>query len=80
MVNPYDVDGTAMAIYRAFTMPLEERKSSMRNLRQNVKNKDVFWWLNSFFNGAFEKDLPVLPLVDEYFPCNFVRHPKAWKS
>ena len=80
VVNPYDVDGTAMAIYRAFTMPLEERKSSMRNLRQNVKNKDVFWWLNSFFNGAFEKDLPVLPLVDEYFPCNFVRHPKAWKS
>ncbi len=72
LVNPHDIEGTAMAIYRAFTLPLEERMQRMGNLRRNIKNKDVFWWLDSFFNAAFEKDLPTLPLGDEYFPCNFV--------
>ncbi len=55
LINPHDIEGTAMAIYRAFTMPLEERSLRMRNLRENVKNRDVFWWLDSFFNAAIVK-------------------------
>jgi len=72
IVNPHDVEGTARAIHMAFTMSSEEKKQRMHNLREIVKNKDVFWWLNSFFNAVFERDLPVLPQVDEFFPCNFV--------
>ena len=68
MVNPYDIEGMARAIYRAFNMSLEERKQRMRNLRENVKNKDVFWWVNSFLNAAIEKNLSNFPKVDEYFP------------
>ncbi|WP_299977364.1 trehalose-6-phosphate synthase [Desulfobacula sp.] len=68
LVNPYDIEGTARAIYRAFNMPLEERNQRMRNLRENIKNKDIFWWLNSFLNAAIEKDLSSFPRVDEYFP------------
>ena len=68
MVNPYDIEGMARAIYRAFNMSLEERKQRMRNLRENVKNKDVFWWVNSFLNAAIEKNLSNFPQVDEYFP------------
>ena len=52
LVNPHDTEGTARAIYRAFNMSLEERKQRMRNLRENVKNRDVFWWLNSFFKSC----------------------------
>ncbi|MBW2739885.1 MAG: hypothetical protein JRE64_13800 [Deltaproteobacteria bacterium] len=40
----------------------------MRNLRENIKNKDIFWWLDSFLNAAIEKDLSSFPQVDEYFP------------
>jgi len=67
LVNPHDIEGTAMAIYRVFNMPLEERKQRMRNLRENVKNRDVFWWLNSFLTAAIEKNLSSFPKVDEYF-------------
>ena len=68
LVNPHDIEGMSMAIYRAFNMPLEERTQRMRNLRENVKNKDVFWWLNSFLNAAIGKDLSSFPQMDEYFP------------
>jgi len=68
LVNPYDIDGTARAIYRALNMPLEEKNQRMRNLRENVKNKDIFWWLNSFLTAAIEKNLSSFPKVDEYFP------------
>ncbi|MCD4742651.1 MAG: trehalose-6-phosphate synthase, partial [Desulfobacteraceae bacterium] len=68
MVNPYNIDGMARAIYRAFNMPLEEKNQRMRNLREKVKNKDVFWWVNSFLDAAIEKDLSSFPQADEYFP------------
>ena len=67
LVNPHDIEGMARAILRAFNMPSEEKNQRMRNLRENVKNKDVFWWLNSFLNAAIEKDLSSFPQVDEYF-------------
>ncbi len=70
LVNPHDIDETARAIHRAFTMSLAERKQRMHNLRQIVKNRDVYWWLNSFFNAAIEKNLSGFPRVDEYFPGN----------
>ena len=68
MVNPYDIEGMARAIYRAFNMSMEERIQRMRNLRENVKNRDVFWWVNSFLTAAIEKNLSNFPQVDEYFP------------
>ena len=68
LVNPYDTDGMVKAIYRAVNMPLTERNQRMRNLRENVKNKDVFWWVDSFLNAAIGKNLSSFPQVDEYFP------------
>jgi len=68
LVNPHDIEGMAKAIYRAFNMPFEEKNQRMRNLRENVKNKDVIWWCNSFLNAAIEKNLSSFPQVDEYFP------------
>jgi trehalose 6-phosphate synthase/phosphatase len=68
LANPHDLDGMANAIYKAFKMPLEERNQRMRNLRENVMSKDVFWWVNSFLNAAIAKDLYSFPQADEYFP------------
>jgi len=57
-------------------MPLEERNQRMRNLRESVKNKDVFWWLNSFLDAAIEKDLSSFPQKDEYFPDELIHEYK----
>ncbi len=73
LVNPHDVEGMANTIYRALNMDSKEKKQRMSNLRKNVKNKDVFWWLNSFLNAAIEKDLSNFPQVDEYFPSDLHR-------
>ena len=44
-VNPYDVEGTAEAFYRALTMPEEERRARMRALRHRVFSYDIErWW------------------------------------
>jgi len=48
MVNPYDVAGVADAIQRALTMPPEERRVRMRNLRRSVTANDVHRWASSF--------------------------------
>jgi trehalose 6-phosphate synthase/phosphatase len=47
-VNPYDVDGSAAAFYRALTMPREERGARMRALRARVSEYDVHAWSSSF--------------------------------
>jgi len=68
LVNPHDIEGTAREIYRAVNMPTKERNLRMRNLRDNVKNKDVFWWLNSFLDAASGGNIRTYSRVDEYFP------------
>ncbi len=68
LVNPHDTEGMATAIYRALSMPFEEKNQRMRNLRESVKTRDLFWWLNTFLDAAIEKNLSSFPQVDEYFP------------
>ena len=60
LVNPYDIEKTADAIYRAFTMPLEERQKRMQWLRNQVQKNDVHHWL-SYFMRALKQ---VNPEVD----------------
>lgn len=45
MVNPYDIDGTADAIYQAHIMSPGERTRRMRLLRNEVKRNDVRRWV-----------------------------------
>lgn len=47
-VNPYDIDGTADAFYRALTMPEEERRTRMAILRESVMQHDVHRWADTF--------------------------------
>lgn len=52
LVNPYDVEGIAHAIYKAYCMPPDERRSRMRRLRKNVAKRDIYWWVNYFVSAS----------------------------
>jgi trehalose 6-phosphate synthase/phosphatase len=52
LVNPYDVDGVADAIYRAWSMPEDERRSRLHTLRANVREQDVHWWVDQFLQAG----------------------------
>jgi trehalose 6-phosphate synthase len=58
MVNPYNREETADAIYRAYTMDLEERAKMMTVLRSEVKRNDIFRWVEWFLSScrAYERE------------------------
>ena len=50
LVNPYDVDGVADVIHRAFTMDEKQRRWRMRAMREQVNRYDVTFWADSFLS------------------------------
>ena len=48
LVNPYDIDGTADAIYQAFTMSYKEREHRLQSLRTQIRRNDVHRWVRQF--------------------------------
>jgi trehalose 6-phosphate synthase len=44
LVNPYDIEETSEAIYRALTMSREEKEERMRQLRLLVKEHNIYRW------------------------------------
>jgi len=74
VVNPNDLAGVAEAIHRACVMPVEEKRSRMRLLRDIVRTYNVQGWAESFLSAAMipepkaeressPGDEPGLPLV-----------------
>ena len=68
LVNPYDRDGVADAIYTAFGLPPAARRTRMRRLRRTIREHDIFWWVDSFLRAAIAKDLSAFPLPPDYVP------------
>lgn len=68
VVNPYDMEQTADAIYNAFQMAPGERRYRMKQLRRSVRSQDVFWWVDSFMRAAIDKELRDFPVLEEYIP------------
>ena len=68
LVNPYDVAGVAAAIYRAWTMGREERRARMRNLRRAIRERDIFWWVDSFLHAGAAYSLNNFMLLEEFVP------------
>ncbi len=68
LVNPYDEEGTADAIYQAFTMSREERYQRMRRLRRVVQKHNIYWWVDSFLRAAIAKNLRDFPIMQDYLP------------
>jgi len=58
LVNPYDIEGMADAIHRAYLMDQGERELRMRKLRKTVRKRDIFWWLNAFLTVAATNKIP----------------------
>ena len=50
LVNPYDLDGMARAIARAFAMDLPERQRRHRHSLEVVQKTDATTWAQSFLN------------------------------
>ncbi|MDH4093699.1 MAG: trehalose-6-phosphate synthase [Betaproteobacteria bacterium] len=61
LVNPYDIEGVADAIRRAYAMEPAERHARMRRMRNSIREHDVFWWVDSFLRAAITKDLRAFP-------------------
>jgi trehalose 6-phosphate synthase/phosphatase len=51
LVNPYDVESCADAIYQAFTMDSVERARRMRGLRQQIRRNSVHRWMDRFMTS-----------------------------
>lgn len=51
LVNPYDVDGLAEAIRLSLSTPEAEKRSRMQRLRQAVRERDVYWWCETFLQS-----------------------------
>ncbi len=68
MVNPYDIEGVADAIYKGFQMGLSERRWHMRGMRRAIRKQDIYWWLNFYLQAAIHKDLTAFPIVEDYTP------------
>jgi trehalose 6-phosphate synthase len=54
LVNPYDTQGTAQAIQRALTMPLEERRNRHASMLRSIREQDIHWWTRSFLETLRE--------------------------
>jgi len=52
LVNPNDFAGVAQAIHDACVMPMEEKRTRMRLLREIVKDHNVQRWARSFMQAA----------------------------
>jgi trehalose 6-phosphate synthase/phosphatase len=50
MVNPYNIEEIADSLYQALNMSEEEQKRKISNLKEIVKENDVFKWANNFLN------------------------------
>ena len=46
LVNPYDIEGVANAIHRAYHMSVNERQMRMQRLRKSIAKRDIFWWVD----------------------------------
>jgi trehalose 6-phosphate synthase len=68
LVNPYDIEGVADAIYRAYIMSDEERRARMRSMRRAVREYDIFWWVDAFLHAAIGRDLSAFPWPDNHTP------------
>jgi trehalose-6-phosphate synthase len=44
IVNPYNTEQTANALYQAVTMPVAEQRERMRSLRRMVRDFNVYRW------------------------------------
>lgn len=68
LVNPYDIEGVADAILRAYRMGAEERRSRIKDLRDKIRRYDIFRWVENFLLASFARHLDDFPPLKEFHP------------
>jgi len=53
-VNPYHPEKMADEIYRAATMPLDEKRPRMERMREVVRRNDIYWWVEQFLRAQYD--------------------------
>lgn len=48
LINPYDIEAFADAIYHAIQMPKEEKIARMQRMQNEIKENDIFRWAENF--------------------------------
>lgn len=70
LVNPYDIAGVAGAIARAWTMSGAERQARMRRTRRAIRERDIFWWEDSFLRAGTAEQRTDASLLEDYVPAD----------
>lgn len=53
LVNPFDEEAVVKAIKKALTMDIKEKRKRMENMQKNVKEFDIYWWVDTFLKAAY---------------------------
>lgn len=51
LINPYDTEGVADAIFSALQMTQGERKKRIKKMREIVREKNIYKWAGKFISG-----------------------------
>ncbi|MBN2071654.1 MAG: trehalose-6-phosphate synthase [Candidatus Krumholzibacteriota bacterium] len=68
LVNPYDIEEIADAIYAACKMPEREIRTRMTTMQKSIEKQDIYWWVNSYLQAAISSDLEDFPSIEDYDP------------
>ncbi len=68
LVNPFDIEGVADAIYEAYTMDEEARHKRMEKMRRSIQKNNIFHWVNAFLRAGIHKDLNQFPKAEFFVP------------
>jgi trehalose 6-phosphate synthase len=68
LVNPYDTEGVASALYRAFRMSGREQRARMQKMRRWIQDHDVFRWCESFCSQAVPFHTSLKPVARAEVP------------
>lgn len=70
LINPYDLEGTALSLYRALTMEEDKKKKMMKGLRNHIKKYSINWWSNTFLETAFGRKMEDFPVLEDDIPLH----------
>lgn len=71
VINPYDRENTADAIFQALEMQEFERNERMKKLRKKVREEDIYHWVDSIFRSIGEEPTFSGPVTPEYIPAEY---------
>ncbi|ACO04509.1 MAG TPA: trehalose-6-phosphate synthase [Persephonella sp.] len=70
LVNPYDIEGCADALYRVLTKDSSKKELKMQRMREHIKHYDISWWGNTMLETAFGKKIIDFPELEEDIPLH----------